>query len=105
MARSIAFSAAPAVQRITSNVQLGAAIRAQRRSQRLRIDDAAALCGVATDVLSRLERGQGTVRLDSLLKVMDGLGLTFVLAPKGLSLSLEAGAPPLAPGPAGPILV
>lgn len=34
------------------------------------------------DLLSRLENGKGSVRLDKLLTVLDGLGLALVLGPK-----------------------
>lgn len=42
------------VQEIT---KLGQLVRNQRAQLGLRIDDAAALCGVSSDVLSRLENG------------------------------------------------
>lgn len=61
---------------------LGAQIRAMRKSQHLRIDDTAALCGVSLDLLSRLENGKGGVGSDKLLAVLDGLGLAMVIAPK-----------------------
>jgi transcriptional regulator with XRE-family HTH domain len=68
--------------RITDASALGPAIRARRRAQSLRIDDAAALSGVSVDLLSRLENGKGSVRLDKLLSVLDSLGLTLLLGPK-----------------------
>jgi transcriptional regulator with XRE-family HTH domain len=68
--------------RITDANTLGPAIRKRRRAQSLRIDDAASLSGVSVDLLSRLENGKGSVRLDKLLAVLDGLGLALVLGPK-----------------------
>jgi transcriptional regulator with XRE-family HTH domain len=68
--------------RITSASDLGPAVRARRREQSLRIDDAASLSGVSVDLLSRLENGKGSVRLDKLLTVLDGLGLALVVGPK-----------------------
>jgi len=65
-----------------SELKLGPVIRACRREQSLRIDDAAALSGVSADLLSRLENSKGSVRLDKLLTVLDGLGLARVLGPK-----------------------
>jgi hypothetical protein len=61
---------------------IGPTVRARRREQSLRIDDAATLSGVSVDLLSRLENGKGSVRLDKLLTVLDGLGLTMVIGPK-----------------------
>jgi hypothetical protein len=68
--------------RIVRPSDLGPAVRARRREQSLRIDDAAALSGVSVDLLSRLENGKGSVRLDKLLMVLDGLGLALAVGPK-----------------------
>jgi transcriptional regulator with XRE-family HTH domain len=65
-----------------TDASLGPAVRTRRRAQSLRIDDAAALSGVSVDLLSRLENGKGSVRLDKLLAVLDSLGLALVLGPK-----------------------
>ena len=70
-------------RRIASASDLGPVVRARRREQSLRIDDAASLSGVSVDLLSRLENGKGSVRLDKLLTVLDGLGLALVVGPKG----------------------
>jgi HTH-type transcriptional regulator, competence development regulator len=48
----------------------------------LRIDDAAALCGVSVDLLSRLENGRSGVSSERLLKVLDGLGLVMAILNK-----------------------
>lgn len=69
-------------RRIEHASDLGPLVRSRRREQSLRIDDAAALSGVSVDLLSRLENGKGSVRLDKLLSVLDGLGLALVLGPK-----------------------
>jgi len=71
------------ILRISSTADLGPAIRARRREQSLRIDDTASLCGVSVDLLSRLENGKGSVRVDKLLTVLDSLGLALMLGPKG----------------------
>ena len=44
--------------RISDIAALGKLVRNQRALHGLRIDDAAALCGVSSDVLSRLENGR-----------------------------------------------
>jgi HTH-type transcriptional regulator, competence development regulator len=67
---------------IRSLEDLGRLIRTQRRSSGLRIDDAAALCGVSVDLLSRLENGRSGVGTDRLLEVLDGLGLVMVILDK-----------------------
>ena len=73
----------PAVQVLNSASVIGNQVRAHRKMQGLRIDDAAALTGVSVDLMSRLENGSGSVRLDKLMSVLDGLGLTLLVAPKG----------------------
>lgn len=72
----------PAVQLVKQTTDIGSQIRAHRKKQGLRIDDAAALNGVSVDLLSRLENGAGGVRTDKLLAVLDGLGLALIIAPK-----------------------
>lgn len=54
---------------------IGQYVRAKRTQANLRIDDAAALCGVAKDTLSKIEKGQDTVQIGSILKVLRGFGL------------------------------
>ena len=69
---------------------LGPVVRERRKSQALRIDDAAGLLGVSVDLMSRLENGQGSVRLDKALAVLDGLGLTLMVLPKEHPWAREA---------------
>lgn len=61
---------------------LGRHIRSKRKASGLRIDDAAALCGVSVDLLSRLENGKSGVATDRVLKVLDGLGLEMFIRGK-----------------------
>lgn len=61
---------------------LGQRIRGKRKATGLRIDDAAALCGVSVDLLSRLENGKSGVATDRVLKVLDGLGLVMLVNEK-----------------------
>lgn len=65
-------------------------MRERRKSQSLRIDDAAGLLGVSVDLMSRLENGQGSVRLDKALAVLDGLGLALLVLPKEHPWAREA---------------
>ena len=54
---------------------LGQYVKARRTQVGLRIDDAALLCGVAKDTLSKIENGKDTVQVASLLRVMQQLGI------------------------------
>lgn len=67
---------------ILSLEDLGQRIRDKRKAGGLRIDDAAALCGVSVDLLSRLENGKSGVSTDRVLKVLDGLGLVMLVRGK-----------------------
>lgn len=73
---------------------LGGLIREQRRASGLRIDDAADLCGVSVDLLSRLENGHSGVGTARLLKVMDGLGLAMIVVDKSKLVGMPAVADP-----------
>lgn len=75
---------------LTTATALGPVVRERRKSQSLRIDDAAGLLGVSVDLMSRLENGQGSVRLDKALAVLDGLGLTLMVLPKDHPWAREA---------------
>jgi len=67
---------------LTQAGSLGPLVSQRRRAQQLRIDDAASLLGVSVDLMSRLENGQGSVRLDKALAILDGLGLALMVVPK-----------------------
>lgn len=60
---------------------LGLLVRNRRAQSELRIDDAAGMVGVSTDVLSRLENGR-PVSLDKVFRVLDGLGLNMLIMTK-----------------------
>ncbi|HDR9103661.1 helix-turn-helix domain-containing protein [Paraburkholderia sp. A3RO-2L] len=57
---------------------LGRLVRNQRARAELRIDDAADLCGVTHDVLSKVENGR-SVGVEKLFKVLNGLGLRLLV--------------------------
>jgi len=67
---------------VLSLQDLGRIIREKRKAGGLRIDDAAALCGVSVDLLSRLENGKSGVATDRVLKVLDALGLAMLVLAK-----------------------
>lgn len=62
-------------------VALGLLVRNRRLEQSMRIDDAAALVGVSSNVLSRLENGH-PVGSDRLFRVLEGLGLSMLVLPR-----------------------
>ena len=82
MPRPLRTTPQPTEPHVTSLAALGRLIRAQRVASGLRIDDAAALCGVSVDLLSRLENGRSGVSTDRLLRVLDALGLAMLVVDK-----------------------
>ena len=68
----------PEVHQLTD---LGLIVRNRRALDGLRIDDAASLSGVSSDVLSRLENGK-SITTDKLMHVLDALGLKVLVLSK-----------------------
>ncbi len=60
-------------------VELGAALRARRRALNLTQNETADLADISTRVLSDLENGRETVRLDILTAVVGALGMSLSL--------------------------
>jgi len=58
---------------------LGAAVRLRRERIGLRQDELALTAGVSTRVIHQIENGKPTSRLDSIIPVLDALGLTLVI--------------------------
>lgn len=81
MARSLSTPGPSPDPLVKDLASLGALVRNRRLELSLRIDDAAHACGVAANVLSRLENG-GTVGADRLLRVLSGLGLAMLVTTK-----------------------
>ncbi len=60
---------------IRSPADVGLAVRAVRRSSRVRIDDLAATAGVSKQFASDVEHGKPTVRFGLVLKLLAELGV------------------------------
>jgi transcriptional regulator with XRE-family HTH domain len=60
---------------------LGKAIRAKRTQSQLRLEDAAALCGVSKQTLENAERGVGTNQINLILQICAGLGIKLHILP------------------------
>ena len=88
MARKLPTLDKSATPLVTNLSDLGKIVRNQRALGQLRIDDAAALSFVSSDLLSRLENGK-PVTLDKLLLVLNGLGLRMLVVPTQDALSLR----------------
>jgi transcriptional regulator with XRE-family HTH domain len=82
MARKITRQPFPSSPVVDSPESFGAFIRSLRTQQQLRIDDAAALCGVSVQLLSDLENGRRSVGLNKALAVAKQLGLSLLAIPE-----------------------
>ncbi len=58
---------------------LGAAVRRRREGIGIRQDELAFTAGVSTRVIHQIENGKPTSRLDSVVPVLDALGLALVV--------------------------
>lgn len=92
MARSLSAPGPSRGPHVRDLVALGQLVRNRRLALALRIDDAAHACGVAANVLSRLENG-GPVGVDRLLRVLSGLGLALLVMSKDDAVEVAAAAP------------
>ena len=63
---------------VTSADEIGVLIRAVRKAQRLRQDDAAGSLQVSESFLTKVERGDTSVNWGKLFHVLDGMGIRLV---------------------------
>ena len=70
---------------------LGAVVRATRKTQHIRQDDAAGSIGVSENFLGKIERGADGVQWGKLFQVLQGLGVRVVLdVPDDVAKRLDA---------------
>ena len=67
---------------LVSFTQLGGLIRATRKSQGLRLVDAAGLCGVSVRFLSELENGRQSCSMQRVMQVCSTLGIDLYAKPR-----------------------
>lgn len=60
---------------IDNAAAIGKVVRASRKAQKLRQDDAAGSIGVSENFLGKIERGSESVQWGKLFQVLDGLGI------------------------------
>lgn len=60
---------------------IGQIIKARRLESGLRIEDAAALCGVAKQTFMKIEHGNPSSQLKSILQICGGLGIKLHITP------------------------
>lgn len=60
---------------INSAAAIGKVVRASRKAQKIRQDDAAGSIGVSENFLGKIERGSDSVQWGKLFQVLEGLGI------------------------------
>lgn len=92
MARNFKIPVHKSISLVTNQADIGLMIKAMRNKQSLRIDDAAALCGVSVALLSALESSSGrSVGVDKVLNILDQLGLALVITDKSKARDILRG--------------
>ncbi len=81
MAKQIKKLKTPNLQQPLTMKLLGEIIKARRTQSDLRLEDAAAFCGVAKETFMKIEHGQSNCQLASLLQICSGLGINLYVKP------------------------
>lgn len=64
---------------IDTPAALGQIVRAARKAQKIRQDDAAGSIGVSENFLGKIERGSDAVQWGKLFQVLEGLGIQVMV--------------------------
>lgn len=64
---------------INNAAAIGKVVRASRKAQKIRQDDAAGSIGVSENFLGKIERGSESVQWGKLFQVLDGLGIRVMV--------------------------
>lgn len=64
---------------IDNAAAIGKVVRASRKVQKIRQDDAAGSIGVSENFLGKIERGSETVQWGKLFRVLEGLGVRVMV--------------------------
>ncbi len=64
---------------IDQAADIGKVVRASRKAQKIRQDDAAGSIGVSENFLGKVERGSESVQWGKLFQVLDGLGIRVMV--------------------------
>lgn len=81
MAKQIKRAASPDFKQKLTPELLGQAIKARRTQSKLRMEDAAALCGVAKQTYMKIEHGKPTAQFGYVLQICSALGIKLFIEP------------------------
>ena len=75
---------------IDNAAALGKVVRASRKAQKIRQDDAAGSIGVSENFLAKIERGSESVQWGKLFQVLEGLGVRVIVdVPESVALYMS----------------
>jgi len=75
---------------IDNAAALGKVVRASRKAQKIRQDDAAGSIGVSENFLGKIERGSESVQWGKLFQVLEGLGVRVIVdVPESVALYMS----------------
>jgi transcriptional regulator with XRE-family HTH domain len=78
---------------IDNAAAIGKVVRASRKAQKIRQDDAAGSIGVSENFLGKIERGSDSVQWGKLFQVLEGLGVRVMVdVPESVAAYLNAAA-------------
>lgn len=83
MSKTVVATMVPEPQKLVNAETLGRFVRARRTQAGMGIHEAAAFCGVAVGTMTKLEKASGDVRLSTVLKVCQMLGVTLSIEATG----------------------
>lgn len=81
MSKKVTVVATPDLEASISPALIGNAIRAKRTQSQLRLEDAAALCGVAKQTLMNVEHGHRNTQISTVLQICASLGVKIIILP------------------------
>ena len=85
LGRVVKETAMPDLTKRFSTQQLAQAITAKRTSMKLTLIDVSNALAISKPTLIKIEKGDTSVKLNNLLKVMEYLGLSFSLVSDGIT--------------------
>lgn len=78
---------------INTAAAIGQVVRASRKAQKIRQDDAAGSIGVSENFLGKIERGSESVQWGKLFQVLEGLGIQVTVdVPESVAVHLSESA-------------
>lgn len=77
MPKKITVHPTPDLKAPLSSELIGKVIRAKRTQSQLRLEDAAALCGVAKETFMHVEHGHPNAQISTVLRICKALGISM----------------------------